>query len=423
MKNRSRIIIAAGIIIAVGALCFGSTIQHRLLVALVMRQSAPNQEVAEEMLDSSSAPDRVLHRMWNSGKIPFRVFALDYLKSRANQNPNLIAKLESTVIDAALDPDMSARELALGILAEQKHPRLAELAIAQFDDPDPLIRLMGIQHLKRNGIPFVPDVARMLEDSELQVAASAASTLRAWTGHDFGARMRMTVRDSKTDEIRPENKAALVASLESWKQWWKTNSDAFTEPAAKKSRKEVSDRRFRVRDFSLENLSGERVSLSDFRGKVVLINFWATWCTACLAEIPSLIALQNEYPDQLVVLGVSLDGRPDEHGHAHGESNGHESEGDGDHIENEENHEHETAGEEAEITAIRKKVARFVKSKSITYRVVLNPSGTIGARFNGHELPTNVIIDSNGCFRRRFIGKRSKESLRAIIREAAGDKI
>ena len=233
----------------------------------------------------------------------------------------------------------------------------------------------------------------------------------------------MTVRDSNTDEIQPENKAALIASLESWKQWWQTNSDAFTEPVATKTRKEVSDKWLRVRDFSLEDLSGERVSLGDFRGKVVLINFWATWCTACLAEIPSLIALQDECPDQLVVLGVSLDGRPDEHGHAHGESDGHASESDGDHLEDEENHEHMTAGEEAKHREIRKKVARFVKSKGITYRVVLNPSGTIGARFNGHELPTNVIIDSNGYFRRRFIGNHSKKSLRAMIREAAGDKI
>jgi cytochrome c biogenesis protein CcmG/thiol:disulfide interchange protein DsbE len=59
-------------------------------------------------------------------------------------------------------------------------------------------------------------------------------------------------------------------------------------------------------DFTLSDSSGAPVRLSDFRGKVVLLNFWATWCAPCLREIPWFIEFQRSHPD-LVILGVSLD--------------------------------------------------------------------------------------------------------------------
>lgn len=58
-------------------------------------------------------------------------------------------------------------------------------------------------------------------------------------------------------------------------------------------------------DFTLMNLSGEEVSLSDYKGKVVLINFWATWCSFCDMEMPDLQRLDNEN-DDLVVLAVDV---------------------------------------------------------------------------------------------------------------------
>jgi thiol-disulfide isomerase/thioredoxin len=60
-------------------------------------------------------------------------------------------------------------------------------------------------------------------------------------------------------------------------------------------------------DYTLKDMDGFDVSLASFKGKVILINFWATWCGPCKAEIPDLVELQSEYPDTLVVLGVSVD--------------------------------------------------------------------------------------------------------------------
>lgn len=60
-------------------------------------------------------------------------------------------------------------------------------------------------------------------------------------------------------------------------------------------------------DWELAGLDGKTVKLSDFKGKVVVLNFWATWCPPCRREIPDLIALQKKYGKDLVVVGVSLD--------------------------------------------------------------------------------------------------------------------
>jgi thiol-disulfide isomerase/thioredoxin len=64
--------------------------------------------------------------------------------------------------------------------------------------------------------------------------------------------------------------------------------------------------------ISMKDLDGRTISSADFGGKVVIVNYWATWCPPCRAEIPDLIALQNKYKDHLLIVGVSDDDDPPE---------------------------------------------------------------------------------------------------------------
>ena len=59
--------------------------------------------------------------------------------------------------------------------------------------------------------------------------------------------------------------------------------------------------------FTLKDMNGADVQLASFKGKVILLNFWATWCGPCKAEIPSLVELQAQYGKDLVILGFSVD--------------------------------------------------------------------------------------------------------------------
>jgi thiol-disulfide isomerase/thioredoxin len=66
-----------------------------------------------------------------------------------------------------------------------------------------------------------------------------------------------------------------------------------------------------AKDFTLPGLDGKPVTLSAYKGKVVLLNFWATWCGPCKAEIPGFVELQQQYKNDLVVVGLSVDDTAD----------------------------------------------------------------------------------------------------------------
>jgi len=130
-------------------------------------------------------------------------------------------------------------------------------------------------------------------------------------------------------------------------------------------------------DFTLVSLEGDRITLSDLRGSVILLNFWATWCGPCIMEIPDLNRLQEKYQDKgLEVIGITL-----------------------------------TSGS-PEIISI------FAENQGMNYKVLTDIMGSeteivtnmygqaTGAPITG--VPTSFIIDRDGYIVKTYIGPRSE---------------
>ena len=129
-------------------------------------------------------------------------------------------------------------------------------------------------------------------------------------------------------------------------------------------------------NFSWKEKSGNTIDFDSFKGTVTLINFWATWCGPCKAELPDLIALQKEYADKnLRIIGISKDQGLD----------------------------------------VLDEVADFVRDHGITYQILLSTSELDEAFGNIDAIPTSFIIDKNGKIAASFVGIRSKEALAEAI--------
>jgi thiol-disulfide isomerase/thioredoxin len=383
---------------------FGSQFRHNFAVRLMLRAQSPSDEAFEALAGEMPDPVDFLRACWATGKVPHRQLVASFLKKEASAAPGWLPQAENLVLEGTKDADFSVRELALATMQLRQDPRLFEQARAQLTDIDPFARQLGLDYLRTlDAQRGVPVVIPLLDDLNLQVVTRAEAALMHWTGQDFGVRVRLAIhptegsRDTtaeKLDELR------IRDGVVHRKQWWSEHAKEFAVPApisALPSQPSTSP----VQDFTLRSVSGQSVGLSAFAGKVVVLNFWATWCTACLQEIPDLIALHQKMDQRVAVVGVALDGLPDEHHH-----------------EGKEASEAEEHSEGKSMQEIRKKVLRAVKAQGIDYPVLLDPTGSVGGRFNGGELPTTVILDPTGRVRRRFIGERSLAVFEAMVEEA-----
>ena len=123
--------------------------------------------------------------------------------------------------------------------------------------------------------------------------------------------------------------------------------------------------------FTLPDPHGKKLSLADFKGKAVVLNFWATWCSPCVAEMPGLIKLHEEYKDKgLIVLGVSAD---------------------------------------TDVDPVVQMVDRF----KITFPIVVDAKGSTVLKYGARALPTTYLIKANGEMLGYLHGARSWESAAA----------
>ncbi|TWT27953.1 redoxin domain-containing protein [Planomicrobium sp. CPCC 101110] len=129
-------------------------------------------------------------------------------------------------------------------------------------------------------------------------------------------------------------------------------------------------------DFELTTLSGETAKLSDYKGKKVILNFWATWCPPCKAEMP---LMQNYYD--------------------------------------------EAQGENVEVLAVNlttqdrgvDKVKEFVEANNLTFPIPLDKEGDIGSVYQAVTIPTSYMIDTEGRVQNKHIGPMDEETMRDYI--------
>jgi len=413
-----RLFLGLGLALVIGVWLFRAPLRELIRNQATLANDAPNSEVVADMIEQATDPCTALLAAWNSGKIVHREVAIGAIRRVFPNDQPLPPEFESIVLAGALDPDMNVRETALGILHERKNPALAALAAEQLRDPDQQIRLLGLNYVKHAapsvGVPFV---AALLNDPDIAVLGLSVKLLENWSAEKFGVKLADTAQaENKTSglqEFQVEGIAKTKAAAEKAKAWWAEHQNEFPPVKLQVPVEAYAARRpVLAADFQLHTLEGKPVRLSDFRGKVVLMNFWTTWCSACVGEMPALVALQKKHGDKLVIIGVSLDYVPDSHGHIGGHAAVEEQKhSDGEHDD------HEATA--AALKRVREKVARTSKARNINYPILLDEKNDVGGRYNGGELPTTVLVDAQGNVRRRFVGARGIAVFEAMIAEAA----
>lgn len=129
-------------------------------------------------------------------------------------------------------------------------------------------------------------------------------------------------------------------------------------------------------DFTLVDANGKPVSLKEFRGKVVFLNFWAAWCAPCREEMPSMQRLYQEFRGQgFEIVGVNVKDR-------------------------------------------RADALAFLRKLEITYPVVLDPEGKVGELYGAFGMPLTYLIDRRGVVLARLMGPADWHApgARALIR-------
>jgi cytochrome c biogenesis protein CcmG/thiol:disulfide interchange protein DsbE len=134
-------------------------------------------------------------------------------------------------------------------------------------------------------------------------------------------------------------------------------------------------------DFVLRDLQGKDIKLADYKGKVLILNFWATWCPPCRAEIPDFVEAYAANKDKgLEILGLSVD----------------------------------------RMTA--DKLLPFVNRAKINYPVVLADAKIVQDYEPGDYIPATIIIDKKGILRHRHVGQMDKNTLVRIFNQYNNEK-
>ena len=129
-------------------------------------------------------------------------------------------------------------------------------------------------------------------------------------------------------------------------------------------------------DFELTTLEGKKVKLSDYQGKKVILNFWATWCPPCKAEMPHMQNYYEDFAEQenVEILAVNL-----------------------------------TSGDSAD------KVDDFVLDYGLTFPIPMDTEGSVGETFEAITIPTSYMIDTKGRIQNKIVGPMNEQMIEDFV--------
>jgi peroxiredoxin len=188
-------------------------------------------------------------------------------------------------------------------------------------------------------------------------------------------------REARESGDFTEKKTTTVFNIASVNQSLPDELFAFTPPAGAKEISEDEDEDEAaltgqpVSDFTLKDSEGKSVSFKDLHGKIVLINFWATWCGPCRMEMPSIEKLYRQHKDQgLVVLGIN--------------------------------------DEESGVASA------YLKKYGYTFTTLLDPDSQMHNQYQVRSIPTTLVIGKDGKIVAHLVGARTESDFRAALAKA-----
>jgi peroxiredoxin len=271
-----------------------------------------------------------------------------------------------------LPPHLCAQKQQVVVWGDQEKPILEQLrGLRQLPD-DARARLTKQLAIEIRQPPVTANKVRL--------ATSLASLATEGDfGHDTLQEVTTTLADALRRQPVPADPAGpAMAYIELGQLVRYEHVEASSQDpqfAAAMAKLEADDQRRQQAEFTLVDLQGKAWALRDLRGKVVLVNFWATWCPPCRKEMPDLETLYNRFRDQgLVILAIS----------------------------------DEDAG----------KVRPFVAARNVTYSVLLDPGRKVNGLFQIQGIPKSFVYDRHGKLVAEAIDMRTQKQFLEMLAQA-----
>jgi len=307
-------------------------------------------------------------RYLNSESPGMRYAAVDSLEFERGDRNRIMSALEHAYLDSATE----VRTRVLDLMPKFDPQRGYQLELEALLDEDSWVKDHAMFLLSANARQkksyvdkrSVPILIHTISDADSNLAPIAIPMLMKYTGIT-GKGWRYSVLDPEVIKLKARMK---------WLNWWATNRSKWPAKEFETLAPVAPTRADPAPGFLVKDIDRKRIGLDDMRGKVVLLNFWGTWCPPCRQETPALVDVDRVYHDKgLEIVGIAV--------------------------------------KEKGVDSLRD----WCRLHGIKYRQVLDADAIAHVYGDCYEVPVSVLIDKHGMIRRRWEGERDYPTFSAAV--------